>query len=496
MASLPSRSERSSKKRPSSLLIIREWGLISFQALKQQHLADIARLAAEGFQLATGTEVELAQLSAEEMKPKGRQSSRTTALGVWFKGKPAPPQDGLMRVGQGVGLKTVELSPTPLSFAPKQGSRGHAALCMPGWRFDFERSCMTNEPPLRKAVERGRHQSRQLSGSGKGGDGGTGGGPSPGPAGGKGSGAHGSGVGPGSPPPPRRALPSMAEQREKWLSKMAEPERTAFLAAEVEASKTWNSDPSSPVCCYAVKFELAGHNPFACRPGQGCRNTDRSGGPLEPCIALDVPASTPELRSSAPERSSASALASGSGSIADTAAGDTTAAAAEATAVGADAVSLEDAASLDVCLEGGDAAIADPAEVGAAMEVDAAALVAQQNAEWLALMAQTLKVQMALIGLTVPSFDEAGKQAAAQAALKPVLDSVADHGRMFVRGWGWMAVSQRPNKPCMHTTKHARGLLRKLCRAARNLHAARDTCEVLVLAETNCPHGPSTDAAP
>eukprot|EP00900_Chrysochromulina_parva_P027131 jgi/Chrpa1/9051/Chrysochromulina_OHIO_Genome00019475-RA len=135
-------------RRPSTLLIIREWGIISMTTDKEKHLAELATCTREGFRLATPDQtIELAEPLATLMTPRvtGSGPKRITAVGVWFVGKLNPPANGLMRVGRGFfqsGVRTVDLSPHPISFAPLRGARQHSALSMPGWRYDREKECM------------------------------------------------------------------------------------------------------------------------------------------------------------------------------------------------------------------------------------------------------------------------------------------------------------------------------------------------------------------
>ena len=136
-----------------TLLIIREWGHVYTQGQPHaEHMAQIAQHARDGLRAATGQDVQL-QGPASAQKPRSGKRVSTTSLFVWFIGRLHPPQDGRMFCGVGVlrdGGRSREVirSPEPLSFVPAPGSRRHAALSMPGWRWDRTANRMRREEDI------------------------------------------------------------------------------------------------------------------------------------------------------------------------------------------------------------------------------------------------------------------------------------------------------------------------------------------------------------
>ena len=269
--------DRAAKPRAATtLIILREWGMISFRASKERHLGEIAVKAAEGLALATGQKVELAQPLAQEMRPRARTgaaSKRVSALGIWLQGKLAPPTDGLMYAGRGQSQTEVVWTMERLSFAPKPGSRMHATLSMPGWSFDRRTGQM---------VSAEARAARAAAGGASG---------SAAPPRGFGFGAGGSGAGGGvlrdgdRTAKAHEILPMNLEET-RMLDAMSFPDKTGFIAVQTTLMGE-HSVYAARICCFAVKYKATGKVDFACRPGKGCMHPQRGDGSgLLPCSAM------------------------------------------------------------------------------------------------------------------------------------------------------------------------------------------------------------------
>ena len=259
-------------RRPSTLLIIREWGIISMTTDKEKHLAELATCTREGFRLATPDQtIELAEPLAILMTPRvtGSGPKRITAVGVWFVGKLNPPANGLMRVGRGFfqsGVRTVDLSPHPISFAPLRGARQHSALSMPGWRYDREKECMVTRiaagfvdlddpghaPPGRSSPDhigqRGGRVARGL----------------------------------GSSRSREVILQTGIERANFLLESTMGTNGERFLAQEKEFARECGV-PIDQICPFAVKYKLQGKLDYTCRITKGCAHPDRGGIARFPC---------------------------------------------------------------------------------------------------------------------------------------------------------------------------------------------------------------------
>ena len=264
-------------RRPSTLLIIREWGIISMTTDKEKHLAELATCTRDGFRLATPDQtIELAEPLATLMTPRvtGSGPKRITAVGVWFVGKLNPPANGLMRVGRGFfqsGVRTVDLSPHPISFAPLRGARQHSALSMPGWRYDREKECMVTRiaagfvdldapghaardptlPPTspgRSSPDRGGRSSRGL----------------------------------GSSRSREVILQTGIERANFLLESTMGTNGERFLTQEKEFARECGV-PIDQICPFAVKYKLQGKLDYTCRITKGCAHPDRGGIARFPC---------------------------------------------------------------------------------------------------------------------------------------------------------------------------------------------------------------------
>lgn len=259
-------------RRPSTLLIIREWGIISMTTDKEKHLAELATCTREGFRLATPDQtIELAEPLATLMTPRvtGSGPKRITAVGVWFVGKLNPPANGLMRVGRGFfqsGVRTVDLSPHPISFAPLRGARQHSALSMPGWRYDREKDCMVTRIAAGFVdLDATGHASPGRS--------------SPDHTGQRG-GRFPRGLGSSRS---REVILQTGIERANFLlesSMGANGER--FLAQEKEFARECGV-PIDQICPFAVKYKLQGKLDYTCRITKGCAHPDRGGIARFPC---------------------------------------------------------------------------------------------------------------------------------------------------------------------------------------------------------------------
>ena len=259
-------------RRPSTLLIIREWGIISMTTDKEKHLAELATCTREGFRLATPDQtIELAEPLATLMTPRvtGSGPKRITAVGVWFVGKLNPPANGLMRVGRGFfqsGVRTVDLSPHPISFAPLRGARQHSALSMPGWRYDREKECM---------VTRIAAGFVDLDAPGH---------ASPGRSSPDHTGQRGGRVarGLGSSRSREIILQTGIERANFLLESTMGTNGERFLAQEKEFARECGV-PIDQICPFAVKYKLQGKLDYTCRITKGCAHPDRGGIARFPC---------------------------------------------------------------------------------------------------------------------------------------------------------------------------------------------------------------------
>ena len=233
---------------PTSLMIVREWGLLNLKS--DDHLRQLAERTSEGMGQAIEARVELAEEKAIPMGPRGRKEGKVTCVGIWFKGKVAPPLDGLVRVGQGTGLgldAPVVLSEEPLALKPMPGSRRHTAVSMPGWRWSAEDSQMVEigKAAKPKPSPRGKHPSRAEGEQG------------------------------------RTFLP-MAEERARHVQRLSPADLARFEAEEGALAAARGVTPSG-ICTFAVKYKLLGRTGYECRAGGGCGAAGRGGVPLEPC---------------------------------------------------------------------------------------------------------------------------------------------------------------------------------------------------------------------
>ena len=259
-------------RRPSTLLIIREWGIISMTTDKEKHLAELATCTRDGFRLATPDQtIELAEPLAILMTPRvtGSGPKRITAVGVWFVGKLNPPANGLMRVGRGFfqsGVRTVDLSPHPISFAPLRGARQHSALSMPGWRYDREKECMVTRTAAGFVdLDAPGHASPGRS--------------SPDHTGQRGGRAA---RGLGSSRSREVILQTGIERANFLLESTMGTNGERFLAQEKEFARECGV-PIDQICPFAVKYKLQGKLDYTCRITKGCAHPDRGGIARFPC---------------------------------------------------------------------------------------------------------------------------------------------------------------------------------------------------------------------
>ena len=243
------------RRGPSTLLILREWGIISMTTDKEAHLRDLATFTRDGFRQATPDQViELAEPQAVLMTPRvtGPGPKRFTAVGVWFVGKLYPPANGTMRVGRGQlqsGARTVGLSPQPVSFAPLRGARLHSALSMPGWRYDRAKECMverTDEsaPIAPRSTSPNRDGRRAGRGRGYGGQ-------------------------------ANEIILSTVVERDNLFREMSsDADRELFLQTEKELASI-HGVTIAQICPFATKFKMRGKLEFTCRINQGCHHPKR-----------------------------------------------------------------------------------------------------------------------------------------------------------------------------------------------------------------------------
>ena len=262
------------RRGPTTLLILREWGIISMTADKEKHLAELAIATRDGFRIATPDQnIELAEPLAVLMTPRatGTGPKRITAVGIWFAGKLTPPANGLMRVGRGFfqsGARTVDLSPHPASFAPLRGARQHSALSMPGWRYDRAKECMvTRLDDTGREPHNPGPSSTSLGQS------------PPNRAGGRGAQvARGYGT--------SRArdviLPTHIERENFLRESTMGTDGELFLAQEQEFAHAYGV-PIDQVCPWAVKYKVRGKLDYICRITQGCYHPDREEIARFPC---------------------------------------------------------------------------------------------------------------------------------------------------------------------------------------------------------------------
>ena len=262
------------RRTPSTLLIIREWGIISMTTDKEKHLAELATCTRDGFRIATPDQtIELAEPLATLMTPRinGTGTKRITAVGIWFTGKLIPPANGLMRVGRGFiqsGVRTVGLSPHPISFAPLRGARQHSALSMPGWRYDRDKDCMVTrlentgrEPrgPMPSSTSPDQSASDHAGGRGFR------------PARGYGSSRS------------REVILSIGLERENFLRESTMgTDGELFLAQEQKFAQEYGV-PIDQICPFAVKYKIQGKLDFICRVTKGCYHPDRQDMARLPC---------------------------------------------------------------------------------------------------------------------------------------------------------------------------------------------------------------------
>ena len=238
------------RRGPTTLLILREWGIISMTTDKETHLRDLATFTRDGFRQATPEQtIELAEPQAVLMTPRitGPGPKRFTAVGVWFVGKLYPPANGNMYVGRGQlqsGARTVGLSPHPVSFAPLRGARLHSALSMPGWRYDRTKECM---------VERSDEPAPAIRPASP---------PRDGRRGGRGRGYGGTS---------NEIILSTAVERENFL---LTSDRERFLQTETELA-SFHRVTTDQICPFATKWKMTGKDDFTCRINQGCHHPKR-----------------------------------------------------------------------------------------------------------------------------------------------------------------------------------------------------------------------------
>ena len=300
-----------SRRTPSTLLILREWGIISMTTDKEKHLAELATFTRDGFRIATPDQtIELAEPLATLMTPRvnGTGTKRITAVGIWFTGKLIPPANGLMRVGRGFiqsGIRTVGLSPQPISFASLRGARQHSALSMPGWRYDRDKECMVTRLDNTGREPRGPMPSstspdQSLSNH----------------AGGKGfRGARGYGSSRS-----REVILSIGLERENFLRESTMGTNGELFLEQEQKFAHEHGVPIDQICPFAVKYKIQGKLDYICRLTKGCYHPDRQDIARLPCIlansrpltdttfSITGPGpvvSTPVSGSSAPSSSSA-----------------------------------------------------------------------------------------------------------------------------------------------------------------------------------------------
>ena len=243
------------RRGPTTLLILREWGIISMTTDKEAHLRDLATFTRDGFRQATPDQViELAEPQAVLMTPRvtGPGPKRFTAVGVWFVGKLHPPASGSMCVGRGQlqsGTRTVGLSPQPVSFAPLRGARLHSALSMPGWRYDRAKECMVERadesaPIAPRSTSPNRDGRRAGRGRGYGGQ-------------------------------ANEIILSTVVERDNFIREMSsDADRERFLQTEKELASIHRVSIHQ-ICPFATKFKMRGKDEFTCRIDQGCHHPQR-----------------------------------------------------------------------------------------------------------------------------------------------------------------------------------------------------------------------------
>ena len=250
-------SGASAPREASTLLLVREWGMITLKGEKYaEHLCAIAELARAGLAEATGVDVALRDLAATpQQSRRGKARKSVSVLFVYFRGKVSPPPNGCMHSGVGVlrpdGTREVERSVEPLSFAPKRGARRHAELNMPGWAWSRREERMMTLDELASAPRGNPQRGHGGSASGR------------------------------DPAAARHVPMSMQAFWDMKMAKLPPDDKAKCERVRDEARVNFNGFEPCPF--WVVAYARDEPSPWCERVGRGCSHEARGGRPFEPC---------------------------------------------------------------------------------------------------------------------------------------------------------------------------------------------------------------------